>query len=60
MTDYAQEIGVEIELHTSVKEILTGSQGQVRGVLAVTDDGEEIECLCNCRHRGHRRHGQQR
>ena len=46
--EYAKEIGVEIELHTSVKEILTGSQGQVRGVLAVTDDGEEIECLCNC------------
>ena len=58
--EYAKEIGVEIELHTSVKEILTGSQGQVRGVLAVTDDGEEIECLCQLRHCGYRRHGQQR
>ncbi len=48
VTDYATEIGVEIEFNTSVKQILTGSQGQVRGVLAVTDEGEEIECLCNC------------
>ena len=46
--EYAKEIGVDIQLHTSVKQILTGSKGQVRGVLAVTDDGEEIECLCNC------------
>lgn len=46
--EYAKEIGVDIQFHTSVKEILTGSQGQVRGVRAVTDDGEEIECLCNC------------
>lgn len=47
MHEYATELGVEIELHTSVKKILTGSKGQVRGVLAVTDDGEEVECLCN-------------
>ncbi len=47
MHAYAREIGVEIELHTSVTEILTGEEGQVRGVRAVTEDGQEIECLCN-------------
>lgn len=47
MTEYAQEIGAEIVFNTSVKQILTGSKGQVRGVLAVGEDGEEIECLCN-------------
>lgn len=48
ITDYALEIGAEIKFNTSVKEILTGSKGQVRGVVAVGEDGEEIECLCNC------------
>jgi fumarate reductase flavoprotein subunit len=47
VTDYAREIGVEFNLNTSVKELLMGSQGQVRGVIAVGEDGEEIECLCN-------------
>ncbi len=46
--EYAKEIGVDIELNTSVKEILTGPHGQVRGVRAVTENGEEVECLCNC------------
>jgi fumarate reductase flavoprotein subunit len=48
ITDHALEIGAEIKFNTPVKEILVGSQGQVRGVRAVSDDGEEIECLCNC------------
>lgn len=48
LTDYAQQIGAEINLNTPVKEILVGSQGQVRGVIAVDENGEEIECLCNC------------
>ena len=48
LTNYAQQIGAEIQLNTPVKEILVGSQGQVRGVIAVGEDGEEIECLCNC------------
>ena len=47
MSDYAKELGVEIKLHTAVKEIMVGSKGQVRGVKVVTEDGEEIECLCN-------------
>ena len=37
VTDYAREIGVEFQLNTSVKEILVGSQGQVRGVIAVDE-----------------------
>ena len=47
VTDYAREIGVEFNLNTSVKKLLVGSQGQLRGVIAVGDDGEEIECLGN-------------
>ena len=47
VTEYAREIGVEFNLNTSVKKLLTGSQGQLRGVIAVGEDGEEIECLCN-------------
>ncbi len=47
MTEHAKELGAEIVLNTSVKQILTGSQGQVRGVIAQSEDGEEIECLCN-------------
>ena len=48
LTEYALEIGAEINFQTPVKEILTGSKGQVRGVIAVDENGEEIECLCNC------------
>ncbi len=48
LTEYVQEIGGEILFNTPVTEILTGSQGQVRGVKAVDENGEEIECLCNC------------
>ena len=47
ITEHAYEIGVEIQFNTAVREILVGSQGQVRGVIAVNDKGEEIECLCN-------------
>ena len=47
ITEYAREIGVEFNLNTSVKELLVGSQGQLRGVIAVGEDGEEIECLAN-------------
>jgi fumarate reductase flavoprotein subunit len=47
MTEHAQELGAEIVFNTAVKKLLMGSQGQVRGVLAVGEDGEEIECLCN-------------
>lgn len=47
LTEYAQEIGAEIYFNTPVKKILTGSKGQVRGVIAVDANGEEIECLCN-------------
>ncbi|MBR1780744.1 MAG: FAD-binding protein [Oscillospiraceae bacterium] len=47
ITEYANEIGVEIQFNTAVKEILTGSQGQVRGIIAVDSQGNEIECLCN-------------
>ena len=47
ITEYAREIGVEFNLNTSVKELLVGSQGQLRGVIAVSEDGEEIECLAN-------------
>jgi fumarate reductase flavoprotein subunit len=47
MTEHAQELGAEIVFNTAVKKLLVGSQGQVRGVLAVGEDGEEIECLCN-------------
>lgn len=48
LTEYAGEIGAEIYFNTPVKKILTGDKGQVIGVLAVGEDGEEIECLCNC------------
>jgi fumarate reductase flavoprotein subunit len=48
MTEHAKELGAEIVFNTSVTQILTGSQGQVRGVIAKSADGEEIECLCNC------------
>ena len=47
VTEYAREIGVEFNLNTPVKELLVGSQGQARGVIAVGEDGEEIECLAN-------------
>lgn len=47
VTEYAREIGVEFNLNTPVKQLLTGSQGQARGVIAVGEDGEEIECLAN-------------
>ena len=47
VTEYAREIGVEFNLNTPVKQLLTGSKGQARGVIAVGEDGEEIECLAN-------------
>lgn len=47
MTDYASEIGVNFQFHTAVKKLLMGDKGQVMGVLAQTEDGEEIECLAN-------------
>lgn len=47
ITEYANEIGAKIYFNTPVKEILVGSKGQVRGVIAVDENGEEIECLCN-------------
>ena len=43
MTDHALELGVDIRFQHSVKEILTGDQGQALGVIAVDADGEEIE-----------------
>ena len=45
VTEYAREIGVEFNLNTSVKKLLTGSKGQVIGCIAVGEDGEEIEAL---------------
>ena len=47
VTEYAREIGVDFQLNTSVKDILVGSKNQARGVIAVDENGEEIECLCN-------------
>lgn len=47
MTDYAQELGVDFQFRTPVKKIITGDKGQVLGVIAVDENGEEIECLCD-------------
>lgn len=44
MTDYANELGVDFHFRTPVKKILTGDKGQVLGVIAVDENGEEIEC----------------
>ncbi len=45
MTDYANELGVQFMFNTPVKKILTGEQGQVLGIMAVDESGEEVECL---------------
>lgn len=47
MTDYAVELGVDFQFHTSIKELIKGDKGQIMGVRGVRDDGTEIECLCN-------------
>lgn len=47
MTDYATELGVEFHFNTPVKKILTGDKGQVLGVMAVDENGEEVECLAD-------------
>ncbi len=47
LTEYAGEIGAEIVFNTPVTEILTGSKGQVVGVRAKDENGEEIECKCD-------------
>ena len=47
MTDYATQLGVQFQFKTPVKKILTGDQGQVLGVLATDESGEEVECLAD-------------
>ena len=47
MTDYATQLGVNFQFKTPVKKILTGEQGQVLGVVAVDESGEEVECLAD-------------
>lgn len=47
MTDYAVELGVDFQFHTSIKDLIKGDKGQIMGVRGVRDDGTEIECLCN-------------
>ena len=47
MTDYANELGVEFHFRTPVKKILTGDKGQVLGVIAQEEGGEEVECLAD-------------
>ena len=42
MKDTADELGVDFQFYTSVKEIITGDKGQVLGVKAVDQNGEEI------------------
>lgn len=44
MTDHAEELGVEFHFRTSVREIMVGDKGQVLGVIAVDESGEEIQC----------------
>ena len=48
LTDYVQQIGGQIYFNTPVTELIMGEQGQVIGVKAVDETGEEIECLCDC------------
>ncbi len=47
MTDHAMDLGVEFCFRTPVREILTGDKGQVLGVIAVDEKGEEVECLAD-------------
>jgi fumarate reductase flavoprotein subunit len=47
MTDYATELGVNFQFRTPVKKILTGDKGQALGVIAVDENGEEVECLAD-------------
>lgn len=47
MTDYAVELGVDFQFHTSVTKLLKGDKGQIVGVMARDENGEEIEALAN-------------
>lgn len=42
MTERAKELGVEFYLETPVREIIT-EDGKIKGIIAVTADGEEIK-----------------
>jgi fumarate reductase flavoprotein subunit len=47
ITDTAEENGVEVLFNTAATKILTGDKGQVTGVSAKDDKGEEIEIECS-------------
>lgn len=47
MKDTADELGVDFQFYTSVTEILKGDKGQVIGVKAVDQNGDEIEAECS-------------
>ena len=47
MTDYANRLGVEFNFRTPAKELIVGDKGQVIGVRAVDENGEEIECYAS-------------
>jgi len=47
VADTAVELGVEVLFHTSAYQITQGDKGQVIGVLAKGENGEEIEIECS-------------
>ncbi len=47
MTDYANSMGVQFNFRTPARELIVGDKGQVLGVIAVDENGEEIECYAS-------------
>ena len=47
MTDYANSLGVQFMFRTPVKKLILGDKGQALGVVAVDENGEEIECYAD-------------
>lgn len=45
--DRADELGVEFQLGTAVKELLSGDKGKIIGVIAEDSSGEQIEVDCS-------------
>lgn len=46
ISEYAQENGAKFYMETPAKQILKDDEGKVCGVLAVGNDGEDIQCNC--------------
>jgi len=47
MTDYANSLGVQFHFRTPAVKLIQGDKGQILGVIAKDENGEEIQCDCS-------------